>query len=66
MLTVLARLTLCKTENKKSFVLLSWFSGTPYTGTQKNRSSLASSSQTLAASLSLNYLASNAWLAGAG
>jgi hypothetical protein len=34
MLTVLARLTLCKTKNEKSSVLISWFSGTPYIGTQ--------------------------------
>jgi secreted trypsin-like serine protease len=32
MLTVLARLTLRKTKNRNS-VRLSWFSGTPYTGT---------------------------------
>jgi hypothetical protein len=38
MLTVLSRLTHWKTKNKKSSVLLSWFSGTPYTGTQQNRS----------------------------
>jgi hypothetical protein len=38
MLTVLARLTLSKTNDKKFSVLLSWFSGTPYTGTQPNRS----------------------------
>jgi hypothetical protein len=38
MVAVLARLTLIKTKNKKSSVLLSWFSGTPYTGTQQNRS----------------------------
>jgi hypothetical protein len=31
MLTVLARLTHWKPKNKKSSVLLSWFSGTPYT-----------------------------------
>jgi hypothetical protein len=35
-------LTVVKTSNltksKKSSVLLSWFSGTPYTGTQQNRS----------------------------
>jgi hypothetical protein len=37
MLAVLARLTLWKTKNK---VLLSWFSGTPYTGTQRNRSAI--------------------------
>jgi hypothetical protein len=30
-LAVLTRLTLRKTKNKKSSVLLSWFSGTPYT-----------------------------------
>jgi hypothetical protein len=38
MLTVFARLTLLKTKNKRSSVLLSWFSDTPYTGTQQNRS----------------------------
>jgi hypothetical protein len=37
MLTVLARLTIL--ENKmKSSVLHLWFNGTPYTGTQQNRS----------------------------
>jgi hypothetical protein len=48
MLTVLARLTLWKTKNKKSSALLSWFSGSLYTGTQQNRSNktnLAISSQ---------------------
>jgi hypothetical protein len=38
MSTVLAWLTLWKTKNKKSSVVLSWFSGTPYTVTQQNRS----------------------------
>jgi hypothetical protein len=39
MLAVLARLILKKkTKNKKASVLLSWFSGTPYTGTQQSRS----------------------------
>jgi hypothetical protein len=38
MLTVLARLTLWKTRSKMSSVLLSWVSGTPYSGTQQNRS----------------------------
>jgi hypothetical protein len=37
-LTVLARLTLRRTKSKKFSVLLSWLSGTPYTGTQQNRS----------------------------
>jgi hypothetical protein len=38
MLTVLARITLLKMKNKKPSVFLSWFSGTPYSGTQQNRS----------------------------
>jgi hypothetical protein len=37
-LAMLARITLLKTKNKMSSVLLSWFSGTPYTRTQQNRS----------------------------
>jgi hypothetical protein len=37
-LAVLPQLTLWRTKNKKSSVLLSWLSGTPYTGTQQNRS----------------------------
>jgi hypothetical protein len=32
-LAMLAQLTLWKTKNRKSSVLLSWFSGTPYTET---------------------------------
>jgi hypothetical protein len=36
MLAVLARQTLLKTKNKK--ILISWFSSTPYTVTQQNRS----------------------------
>lgn len=38
MLTVLLRLTLQETKNK---ILLSWFSGTPYTGTRRNRASFS-------------------------
>jgi hypothetical protein len=49
MLTVLAQLTLWKTKNKRSSVLLSWFIGIPHTGTHENTiscyASLASSSQ---------------------
>lgn len=38
MLAVLPWLTLLKTRNKEFHVLISWFIGTPYTGTQQNRS----------------------------
>jgi hypothetical protein len=37
-LALLAQLTLWKTNHKKSSALISWFSGTSYTGTQLNRS----------------------------
>jgi hypothetical protein len=36
MLAVLARVVIAKVENKKSSVLMSWFSDSPSTGTQQN------------------------------
>jgi hypothetical protein len=68
MLTVLACLTLWKTKNK---VLLSWFGGTVYTGTQQNRSDKmchlqAPASQALLASWLRLTLAASAKLVGYG